>query len=269
MKERTQELKKSTPTASQLGEQARTQDGELLVIKNLKVEVEGKEILKGVDLEVGKGEVVALMGPNGSGKSSLSNALMGNPDYQITAGEIIFEGKVINEMTPDERAAAGIFMAFQYPVAIPGVKVKDVLLTSLRTQMKEVKAIDIKRKVEEIANELRVSDDLLSRGLNEGFSGGEKKKMEILQMKILKPKLAILDETDSGLDLDALNIVAEEIQKQVKETGMSVILITHYQRMLTLVDVSKVVVLRKGLVVDKGGKELIRELEATGYKKYE
>lgn len=241
----------------------------MLKIQNLKVEVEGKEILKGVDLEVNKGEVVALMGPNGSGKSSLSNALMGNPDYEITGGEIFFEGRKINEMTPDERANAGIFMAFQYPVAIPGVKVRDVLVASLRAQMKEVKAIDIKRKVEEIAKELRMSDDLLSRGLNEGFSGGEKKKMEILQMKILQPKLAILDETDSGLDLDALNIVAEEIQKQVKTTGTSVILITHYQRMLNLVDVDKVVVLKKGLVVDRGGKELIAELEKVGYKKYE
>ncbi len=241
----------------------------MLKIQNLKVEVEEKEILKGVDIEVNSGEVVALMGPNGSGKSSLSNALMGNPDYTITAGEIFFDGKKINDMTPDERANLGIFMAFQYPVAIPGVKVRDVLIASLRAQMKEVKAIDIKRKVEEIAKELRMSDDLLSRGLNEGFSGGEKKKMEILQMKIMQPKLAILDETDSGLDLDALNIVAEEIQKQVKNTGMSVILITHYQRMLALVDVDKVVVLKKGLVVDKGGKELIAELEKVGYKKYE
>lgn len=241
----------------------------MLEIKNLKVEVEGKEILKGVDMVVEKGEVVALMGPNGSGKSSLSNSLMGNPDYSVTGGEIVFEGKKINELTPDERANLGIFMAFQYPVAIPGVKVRDVLIASLRAQLKEVKAIDIKRKVEEIASELRMSDDLLGRGLNEGFSGGEKKKMEILQMKILKPKLAILDETDSGLDLDALNIVASEIQTQIKETGMSVILITHYQRMLTLVDVDKVVVLKKGLVVDKGGKELIAELEKVGYKKYE
>lgn len=241
----------------------------MLKVNNLKVEVEGKEILKGVEMEVNKGEVVALMGPNGSGKSSLSNALMGNPDYAITGGEIIFEGKKINELTPDERANLGIFMAFQYPVAIPGVKVRDVLIASLRAQMKEVKAIDIKRKVEEIAKELRMSDDLLSRGLNEGFSGGEKKKMEILQMKIMQPRLAILDETDSGLDLDALNIVASEIQKQVKESGMSVILITHYQRMLTLVDVDKVVVLKKGLVVDRGGKELIAELEKVGYKKYE
>lgn len=241
----------------------------MLKIKNLKVKVEEKEILKGVDIEVDSNEVVALMGPNGSGKSSLSNALMGNPDYTITGGEIVFEGKKINEMTPDERANLGIFMAFQYPVAIPGVKVRDVLIASLRAQMKEVKAIDIKRKVEEIAKELRMSDDLLSRGLNEGFSGGEKKKMEILQMKIMQPKLAILDETDSGLDLDALNIVAGEIQNQVKTTGMSVILITHYQRMLTLINVDKVVVLKKGLVVDRGGKELISELEKTGYKKYE
>lgn len=241
----------------------------MLKVINLKVKVEDKEILKGVSLEVGKGEVVALMGPNGSGKSSLSNTLMGNPSYKITEGEIIFEGKNINEMSPDERAAQGIFMAFQYPVAIPGVKVRDMLIASLRSRGKDIKAIDVKRQVEEIAKELRISDDLLSRGLNEGFSGGEKKKMEILQMKILQPKLAILDETDSGLDLDAMNFVAYEVQRQIQQTGMSVILITHYQKMLTLINVDKVVVLKKGLVVDKGGKELIEELGKNGYKKYE
>jgi len=241
----------------------------MLKITNLKVEVEGKEILKGVDLEVGKGEVVALMGPNGSGKSSLSNTLMGNPNYEITGGEIIFEGKNINEMSPDERAALGIFMAFQYPVAIPGVTVREMLIASLRSRGQEVKAIDVKRQVEEIAKELRISDDLLSRGINEGFSGGEKKKMEILQMKILQPKLAILDETDSGLDLDAMNFVAYEVQRQIEQTGMSVILITHYQKMLSLINVDRVVVLKKGLVVDRGGKELIEELGKNGYKKYE
>lgn len=241
----------------------------MLKIDNLKVEVEGKEVLKGVEMEVNKGEVVALMGPNGSGKSSLSNALMGNPNYEISEGEIFFEGQKINEMSPDERAGLGIFMAFQYPVSIPGVTVREMLIASMRSRGQTVRAIDIKRRVEEVARELRVSDDLLSRGLNEGFSGGEKKKMEILQMKIMQPRLAILDETDSGLDLDALNIVAAEIQKQVKESGMSAILITHYQRMLSLVDVDKVVVLKKGLVVDRGGKELIAELEKVGYKKYE
>ena len=241
----------------------------MLKIKNLKIEVGGKEILKGVDLEVGKGEVVALMGPNGSGKSSLSNTLMGNPNYEITEGEMIFEGKNIGEMSPDERAGLGIFMAFQYPVAIPGVTVREMLITSLRSRRQEVKAIDVKRQVEEIAKELRISEDLLSRGLNEGFSGGEKKKMEILQMKVLQPKLAILDETDSGLDLDAMNFVAFEVQRQIQQTGMSVILITHYQKMLTLINVDKVAVLKKGLVVDRGGKELIEELGKNGYKKYE
>ena len=241
----------------------------MLKIKNLKVKIEEKEILKGVDLEVGKGEVVALMGPNGSGKSSLSNTLMGNPNYEITEGEIIFEGKNIKEMSPDERAGLGIFMAFQYPVAIPGVTVREMLITSLRSRGQEVKAIDVKRQVEEIAKELRISEDLLSRGLNEGFSGGGKKKREILQMKVLQPKLAILDETDSGLDLDAMNFVAFEVQRQIQQTGMSVILITHYQKMLTLINVDKVAVLKKGLVVDRGGKELIEELGKNGYKKYE
>jgi Fe-S cluster assembly ATP-binding protein len=255
---KTQELKKS-----------RTQDNELLIIKKLKVEVEGKEILKGVDLEVARGEVVALMGPNGSGKSSFSNTLMGNPNYKITEGEIFFEGKKINEMSPDERANLGIFMAFQYPVSIPGVTVREMLIASMRSKGQEVKALDVKRQVEEVARELRIGDDLLSRGLNEGFSGGEKKKMEILQMKVLQPKLAILDETDSGLDMDALNFVAYELQRQIEQTGMSVILITHYQKMLSLVEVDKVVVLKKGLLVDKGGKTLIAELGKNGYKKYE
>lgn len=258
MMNRTQELKES-----------RTQDMELLSIKNLKVKVEGKEVLKGVSIEIEAGQVVALMGPNGSGKSSLSNTLMGNPAYEILDGEITWMDKKINEMTPDERAREGIFMAFQYPVSVPGVTVKEVLVASLRAKGEVVKAIDVKRQVEEIARELRVSDDLLTRGINEGFSGGEKKKIEILQMRVLRPKLAILDETDSGLDLDALKIVAEEINMQTKETGMTVILITHYQRMLSLVNVDKVIVLKKGLVVDEGGKELMAELEERGYKKYE
>ena len=241
----------------------------MLKVRNLKVRVENKEVLKGVDLEVARGEVVALMGPNGSGKSSFSNTLMGNPNYKITEGEIFFEGKKISEMSPDERANLGIFMAFQYPVSIPGVTVREMLIASMRSKGQEVKALDVKRQVEEVARELRIGDDLLSRGLNEGFSGGEKKKMEILQMKVLQPKLAILDETDSGLDMDALNFVAYELQRQVEQTGMSVILITHYQKMLSLVEVDKVVVLKKGLLVDKGGKKLITELGKNGYKKYE
>jgi len=258
MMNRTQELKES-----------RTQDGGLLIIKNLKVKVEGKEILNGINLEIEAVKIVALMGPNGSGKSSLSNTIMGNPAYEITSGEIFWMGKKISEMTPDERAKEGIFMAFQYPVSVPGVTVKELLVASLRAKGEIVKAIDVKRQVEAIAKELRVSDDLLTRGINEGFSGGEKKKIEILQMRVLKPKLAILDETDSGLDLDALNLVAEEINKLSKEIGMTVILITHYQKMLNLVNVDKVVVLKKGLVVDEGGAELIESLGKTGYKKYE
>lgn len=241
----------------------------MLKVKKIKVEVERKEILKGVDLEINKGEVVALMGPNGSGKSSLSNTLMGNPNYVITDGEVIFEGKKINKLTADERANMGIFMLFQHPVAIPGVKVRDVLVASLRAQKKEIRAIDIKKQIEEVAKELKISEDLLGRGLNDGFSGGEKKKLEVLQMRILQPKLAIIDEIDSGLDLDAMNIVADEIQRQIKETGMAVILITHTQKMLNLIDVDKVVVLKRGLVVDRGGKELMEELGKNGYKKYE
>jgi Fe-S cluster assembly ATP-binding protein len=241
----------------------------MLKTNKLKVKVEEKEILKGVDIEVETGQVVALMGPNGSGKSSLSNTLMGNPAYEIVSGEIWFDGQKINEMTPDERARLGIFMAFQYPVSVPGVTIKEVLVASLRARGEVVKAIDVRRQVEEAARDLHISEDLLIRGINDGFSGGEKKKVEILQMRLLRPRLAILDETDSGLDLDALKLVSSEINKQTKETGMSVILITHYQRMLSLVSVDKVVILKQGVVVDRGGKELIEELEKTGYKKYD
>lgn len=240
----------------------------MLKIKNLRVKVEDKEILKGIDLEVNKGEVVALMGPNGSGKSSLANSLIGNPKYEISAGEMLFENNNLLELKPDERAKLGILMAFQYPMAIPGVTVREMMLASLRGRGLTVSALDIKNRIAEEGEKLRIEPTLLNRSLNEGFSGGEKKKMEILQMRILKPKLLILDEVDSGLDIDALALIAENVKEMVKETDMSVLVITHYQRLLKYLVPDRVVVLKDGEVVDKGGKEIVEVLEDQGYKAY-
>ncbi len=241
----------------------------MLTIQKLKVRVEDKEILKGIDLEIGEGEVLALMGPNGSGKSSLANTLIGNPKYEVTEGEIVFDGKNINEMKPEERARLGIIMAFQYPVSIPGVTIREMLLASLRARGLTVSALDLKKQIAEEAEKLKIDPALLSRNLNEGFSGGEKKKMEILQMRVLIPRLLILDEVDSGLDIDALALIAQNIVEMVKDTTMSVLVITHYQRLLKYLVPKKVVVLKAGLVVDKGGKEIVDNLEKEGYKIYE
>ena len=241
----------------------------MLTIQKLKVRVEDKEILKGIDLEIGEGEVLALMGPNGSGKSSLANTLIGNPKYEVTEGEIVFDGKNINEMKPEERARLGIIMAFQYPVSIPGVTIREMLLASLRARGLTVSALDLKKQIAEEAEKLKIDPALLSRNLNEGFSGGEKKKMEILQMRVLIPRLLILDEVDSGLDIDALALIAQNIVEIVKDTTMSVLVITHYQRLLKYLVPKKVVVLKAGLVVYKGGKEIVDNLEKEGYKIYE
>lgn len=241
----------------------------MLKIKSLKVGIEGKEILKGVDLEIKSGEVLALMGPNGSGKSSLANTLIGNPKYEVTEGEILFDGKNLLEMSPEERAKVGIMMSFQYPVAISGVTVREMLLAALRNRGLTVSALDLKKQIAEEAEKLHVDSTLLNRSLNEGFSGGEKKKFEILQMRILKPKLLILDEVDSGLDIDALAVIAKNVSEAVKESGMSVLVITHYQRLLKYLKPDAVVVLKNGEVVDRGGNEIVEKLEAEGYKKYE
>lgn len=240
----------------------------MLKIENLKVRAEEKEILKGVDLSVNEGEVVALMGPNGSGKSSLASVIIGNPKYEVTEGKITFEGKNLAALTPDERANRGIYLAFQYPAAIPGVTVREMLLSALRAKNKEitVSALDLKKTVEEEAGKLHLSPDLLSRGLNEGFSGGEKKKMEILQMRVLRPKLLIMDEIDSGLDIDALATIAQNVAEMVKEQKMSVLVITHYQRILNYLTPDVVAVMKDGVIMEQGGKEVVERLEKSGYR---
>jgi Fe-S cluster assembly ATP-binding protein len=240
----------------------------MLNITKLKAKVEGKEILKGVDLVLKKGEVVALMGPNGSGKSSLASTIIGNSRYIVTEGSICFEGKDLLSMPPDERANKGIYLAFQYPVSIPGVTVREMLLSALRAKNKEIKvsALELKNIVEKEAVKLHLDSELLSRGLNDGFSGGEKKKMEILQMRVLKPKLLILDEVDSGLDIDALTLIAKNVTEMVKENQMSVLVITHHQRILDVLVPDFVVVMKDGEIVERGGKEIANRLEKHGYK---
>ena len=241
----------------------------MLKITNLKVKVEEKEVLKGLDFVVNDGEVVALMGPNGSGKSSLANTIIGNPKYEVTSGEVNFNGKNILELSPDERARERILMAFQYPVALPGITVREMLLSSLRLRGEKTSALDLKNNIKSEAEKLHIDENLLNRSLNDGFSGGEKKKFEMLQVAVLKPKLLILDEIDSGLDIDALEIIAKRVNEQNKENLMSVLVITHYQRLLKYLKPDRVVVLKEGQKVDEGGKELVEKLENNGYKIYE
>ncbi len=237
-----------------------------LEIKNLHVSAGDKQILKGVDLHVRSGEFHALMGPNGSGKSTLANALMGHPNLEITQGEVLLDGEDITEADPDERARAGLFMAFQYPVAIPGVTVTKFLRMIMNARREEPISLKDFRKTVEAAMELtRVPRDFSTRYLNEGFSGGEKKRMEILQMALLKPTMAVLDETDSGLDIDALNTVAQGVNAVAEETGMGTLIITHYQRILHIVQPSFVHVMWDGRIVKEGGPELVEQLEAKGY----
>jgi len=240
----------------------------MLKIQKLRVKIEGKEILKGIDLEIDEGEVLALMGSNGSGKSSLANTLIGNSKFEVESGEIMFVGKKINGLKPDERAKLGILMSFQYPVAISGVTVREMLLASLRGRGLTVSALELKKQIAEEGERLHIEGHLLTRSINEGFSGGEKKKLEILQMRILKPKLLILDEVDSGLDIDALALIAKNVDEMAK-TGMSVLVITHYQRLLRYLVPDRVVVMKNGVVVDRGGKEIVDKLEKQGYKSYE
>ncbi|MDH3580742.1 MAG: Fe-S cluster assembly ATPase SufC [Hyphomicrobiales bacterium] len=243
----------------------------MLEIKNLHVKIadEDTEILKGVDLTIPKGEVHAIMGPNGSGKSTLSYVIAGKEDYDVTKGSITWNGEDITGMEPDERAAAGIFLAFQYPIEIPGVATMTFLRTSLNAVRKargedELSTPDFMRVVREKAKELDIKDDKLKRPLNVGFSGGEKKRQEILQMSLLEPSLCVLDETDSGLDIDAVKIVSEGVNA-LRGPDRAMLVITHYQRLLNYIVPDKVHVLADGKIVRSGGKELALELEQSGY----
>lgn len=243
----------------------------VLEIRNLHVSVDGKEILKGVDLTVRQGEVHALMGRNGSGKSTLAYALMGHPRYEVTDGEIIFEGKNVLDMEPDERSRAGLFLAFQYPVAVPGVTVANFLRTSLNARRKDINPEDkgmpipeFRRMLIKKMDELKVDQSFAGRYLNEGFSGGEKKRAEILQMAVLDPKIAILDETDSGLDIDALRVVAEGVNKLVGPK-LGVIVITHYEQFLNYIRPEFVHVMFQGRIVESSGFDLAEKIQANGY----
>jgi Fe-S cluster assembly ATP-binding protein len=242
-----------------------------LEIKNLHVSVEGKEILKGVDLSVNKGEVHALMGPNGTGKSTLANALMGHPALDVTEGDILFQGEDILGMAPDERARAGLFLAFQYPIAIPGVSLANFLRTAINARRKaedeDDKGIPIpefRKLLKEKMDLLEMSHEFAGRYLNEGFSGGEKKRAEILQLATLEPSIAVLDETDSGLDIDALKIVAGGVNA-ISGPDLGVLIITHYQRILNYIKPDFVHIMLDGRVVESGGAELALQLEEHGY----
>jgi Fe-S cluster assembly ATP-binding protein len=243
-----------------------------LEIKNLHVSAGDKQILKGVDLHVRSGEIHALMGPNGSGKSTLANAVMGHPGLEVTAGQVIFDGKDITEGEPDERARAGLFLAFQYPVAVPGVTVAKYLRTVMNAhrQGRGDAAISLKefRKTVEAAMQLtNVPKSFSNRYINDGFSGGEKKRMEILQLALQQPKMAVLDETDSGLDVDALKVVSAGVNavREEQESPMGVLIITHYQRILHLIKPTHVHIMFEGRIVKQGGPELVEFIEANGY----
>ena len=270
---------------------------ELLSIKNLHAGIKGKEILKGISLEVMPGEIHAIMGPNGSGKSTLVNTLMGHPKYKVTSGSALFEGKDILKMEPDDRAKLGLFLAFQYPKEIAGVSLRSFLFSAYNAQMgargtasynaqmqsrdpnyKKMSPIKFKKLIEEKMEELHADPNLSERPVNQGFSGGEKKKAEVLQLKILEPKLALLDETDSGLDIDALKIVAEGINSlrssapdpdpDPDPAPFSAIIVTHYARILSYIKPDKIHVMVDGEIVESGGAELASKLEDEGYRQY-
>ncbi|HZW38629.1 MAG TPA: Fe-S cluster assembly ATPase SufC [Ignavibacteriaceae bacterium] len=241
----------------------------MLEVKNLFVKVDGKEILKGINLSVKAGEVHAIMGPNGSGKSTLAQVLAGREDYQITGGEVTFNGKNLLDLSPEDRAREGLFLAFQYPIEIPGVSNTNLLKTAVNEARKyrgleEIDAIEFLSMMKEKMKVVELDQSLISRSVNEGFSGGEKKRNEIFQMAMLEPKLAILDETDSGLDIDALRIVANGVNK-LKRPDNATIVVTHYQRLLNYIVPDFVHVLYNGRIVKSGGKELAFELEEKGY----
>jgi len=245
----------------------------MLEIKNLHVEVDGQQILRGIDLTVRPGEVHAIMGPNGSGKSTLSYVLAGKPGYTVTEGQVLLDGEDLLAMEPDARAAKGLFLAFQYPLEIPGVASMTFLRTAINAQRKrrgepELSTPEFIKRVREVAGKLEIEQEMLRRAVNVGFSGGEKKRNEVLQMTLLEPRLAILDETDSGLDIDALRVVADGVNR-LRSPERSTIVITHYQRLLNYIVPDVVHVLSKGRVVKTGGKELALELEARGYAQYQ
>ena len=241
-----------------------------LSIRNLHVSAGDKEILKGLDLEVHSSEVHALMGPNGSGKSTLANVIMGHPGLEVTAGEILFNGENITEADPDERARLGLFMAFQYPVSIPGVTITKYLRMVMNAHRaargeEDISLKDFRKTVEAAMALTNVPKEFSSRYLNEGFSGGEKKRLEMLQLALQQPSIAVLDETDSGLDIDALNVVAGAVNTVAKDSGMGVLIITHYQRILHMVQPTRVSIMFDGRIVKEGGPELVGELESKGY----
>jgi Fe-S cluster assembly ATP-binding protein len=241
----------------------------LLEIKDLYVAIDGKGILKGLNLSIDKGEVHAIMGPNGSGKSTLAKVLAGHPSYEVTKGEILYQGKNLLDLEPDERAREGVFMAFQYPVEVPGVSNSQFLRLAYNEKMKhtggeELDPLEFNDLLKEKAKIVEMDPSFFKRSVNEGFSGGEKKRNEILQMAVLDPKLALLDETDSGLDIDALRIVAEGVNK-LKNSENGIVLVTHYQRLLNYIVPDFVHVLAHGKIVKEGGKELAMELEDKGY----
>jgi Fe-S cluster assembly ATP-binding protein len=245
----------------------------LLEVKNLHVAVDGKAILNGLDLTVEKGTVAAIMGPNGSGKSTLAHVLAGKEDYKVTDGRVLFDGEDILALPPDERAAKGLFLAFQYPLEIPGVATMTFLRTAINAQRKkrgeaELTVPEFMKRVNAAAGRLEIDREMLRRGVNVGFSGGEKKRNEVLQMALLEPRLAVLDETDSGLDIDALKIVSEGVNA-LRSPERSFVVITHYQRLLNYIVPDVVHVLSRGRIARTGGKELALELEAKGYAQYQ
>jgi len=241
----------------------------MLEIKNLHVSVDGREILRGIDLSVNAGETHAIMGPNGSGKSTLAYVLAGRPGYEVTEGTVTYKGENLLDMATDERAAAGVFLAFQYPIEIPGVATMTFLKAALNAQRKkqgldELSTPDFVRKVREVSDRLNITQEMLRRPLNVGFSGGEKKRNEIMQMALLEPSLCVMDETDSGLDIDALRVVADGVNA-MKSPERGIVVITHYQRLLNYIVPDFVHVLSAGRIVRSGGKELALELEEKGY----
>jgi Fe-S cluster assembly ATP-binding protein len=237
-----------------------------LSIKNLHAETEGKQILKGVSLEISSGEIIALMGPNGAGKSSLGYMIMGHPGYKLVSGQLKFNGKDIKNLSPDERAKLGLFLSFQQPVEIPGVSLASFLKTAVNSRLK--KKLKVDEFIEKLKNEmklLKIDESFMHRGLNEGFSGGEKKRFEILQLALLRPEIAILDEPDSGLDVDSLKIVANGI-KNTAESGTGILLITHYQRIFNYLKPNRVCIMKSGKIIKSGGPELIQLVESKGYE---